>query len=347
MASLVSAFSPAEGAKPLVEVKPFVETKPLVVVAGPTASGKSALALLLAEQMGGEIVSCDSVAIYRGLDIGSAKPSPAERARVPHHCLDLLAPDEPANAGDYARAARLALAGIAARRNLPLVVGGTGLYLRAVLHGLAPLPPRDEAVRDRLRRLAGRRGSAALHRLLRRCDPAAAAAIHPNDIPKLIRRLEVSMLTRTSQTGGWAAGRDPLRGYKVLSLGLNPPRAQLYDRINDRAAAMFARGLLEETANLRQAYGEGARVLTSLGYAQASAVLAGQQTLPEAIQAAQAGHRHYAKRQFTWFRQDPGMHWLPGFGDDPATQVHALDLVLQHLKHMTVTEQSGSESDRA
>lgn len=158
---------------------------PLVVLVGPTASGKTSLALTLAEQFGGEIVSCDAVAVYRGLDVGSAKPTAAERARVPHHAIDILNADEPSTAGDYARAARVALEEIKARGRLLIVTGGTGLYLRALLEGLAPAPPRDEELRERLRERAARHGSDYLHRLLKRVDPAAAAAIHPNDVPKM------------------------------------------------------------------------------------------------------------------------------------------------------------------
>ena len=319
---------------------------PLVVIAGPTASGKTALALRVAETYDGEIVSCDSVAIYRGLDIGSAKPSLAERLRIPHHCLDLLDPDEAANAGDYARSARAALSEIQNRGKLPIVAGGTGLYLRALLHGLAPSPPRDETLRDRLRDLADRKGSGVLHRLLMRRDPHAGQAIHPNDTPKLIRSLEVLLLARKPQTEQWAAGRDPLGGFRILLLGLEPPRAALYSRINERAAAMFTHGLLEETAEVYEQFGERARALGSLGYAQALAVLRGESLLAEAITAAQAGHRHYAKRQLTWFRREPGIQWLAGFGDDPVVQARALPLVEQHLRPMPSAADQGLPSDR-
>ena len=304
---------------------------PLLVIAGPTASGKSALALYLAQALRGEIVSCDSVAIYRGLDVGSAKPSRAERAQVPHHGLDLLDPDQAATAGDYARAARAALAGIAARGRTAVVVGGTGLYLRALLEGLAPAPKRDEALRDRLRAHAERRGQASLHRLLRRLDPRAATLIHPNDTPKLIRSLEVTCLARQPQTEQWNSGREPLGGFRVLELGLDPPRPALYERIDRRAAVMFQSGLLEETEGLRRRFGEHARALGSLGYAQASAVMRGEIALPLAIAAAQQGHRNYAKRQLTWFRRNPRLHWLRGFGDDPAVQAKALRLAQEHL----------------
>ncbi len=294
----------------------------LLVVAGPTASGKTALALRLAEELRGEIVSCDSVAVYRGLEIGSAKPSAAERARVPHHGLDLYDPDQPCTAGDYARHARAAIAEIAARGRTPIVAGGTGLYLRALLQGLAPAPPRDEALRERLR--AEARTAGALHQMLQGLDPAAAVRIHANDLPKLIRSIEVTLAARTPQTEQWQAGRDPLTGYRIVQLGLNPDRATLYNRINDRAAAMFDRGLLAETAALRERYGDGCPALASLGYMQAMQVLRGESALPAAIAAAQQGHRNYAKRQLTWFRRDPVIEWLGGFGDDEEVQLEAL-----------------------
>jgi len=295
---------------------------PLIALAGPTASGKTALALALAEALNGEIVSCDSVAVYRLMEIGTAKPSLAERARVPHHCLDLYWPDEACTAGDWARHARAAIADIQARGRLPIIAGGTGLYLRALLDGLAPAPPRDEALRDRLRSRTGPH----LHRILQRLDPAAARAIHANDVPKLIRSLEVTLTARTPQTTQWQTGRDALTGYSVLRLGLAPDRTQLYDRINTRAAAMFDLGLLEETAMLRDRYGDACRPLGSLGYAQAMQVLRNEIPLTATIADAQQGHRNYAKRQMTWFRREPDMHWLAGTGDDPHIQAQAIEL---------------------
>ncbi len=289
---------------------------PLIVVAGPTASGKTSLAIALAEALGGEIVSCDSVAVYRLMDVGSAKPTAEERARVPHHCLDLYWPDEGCTAGDYARHARAAIAAIRERNKVPIVAGGTGLYLRALLQGLAPAPQRDEALRTRLRERVATRGSAWLHRVLQRLDAKAAALIHANDAPKLIRSIEVTLAGRKPQTMQWEAGRDPLNGYRVTQFVLGPPRDALYARINARAATMFERGLVKETGMLRERYGDDCRSLTALGYAQAMGVLRGDWPVAAAVAAAQQGHRNYAKRQLTWFRRENGMEWLGGFGDE-------------------------------
>jgi tRNA dimethylallyltransferase len=307
------------------------QESPLIVIAGPTASGKTALSLRLAEELHGEIISCDSLAVYRLMQIGTAKPTAAERARVPHHCLDLYWPNEACTAGDYARAARAAIAGIRERGRLPIVAGGTGLYLRALLEGLAPTPARDEALRERLRESARRHDAGWLHRVLQRLDPRAAALIHANDTPKLVRAIEVTLAARLPQTEQWQAGREPLVGYRVLQLGLSPDRERLYARINQRAAAMFERGLLDETAMLRARYGDACRNLQALGYAQAMSVLRGERTEAEAVLAAQQGHHNYAKRQLTWFRRGPAMHWLAGFGDQAAVQAEALRLMQQHL----------------
>ncbi len=321
------------------EAPPLDNDKPLIVLAGPTASGKTALAIHLAEQFNGEIVSCDSVAVYREMEIGTAKPSHEERTLVQHHMIDIAWPNEPCTAGDYSRLAREALTGITQRGRVPIIAGGTGLYLRALVDGLFPAPPQQPGLRDRLRQRAAERGPIHLHRILTRLDTAAAAAIHANDVPKVIRAIEVSLTAnqdlgsrgRTPMTVQWQKGRDKLTGYNILSIGLDPPRPLLYERINQRAAAMFDRGLVEETARLIERYGPDCRPFTSLGYAEASAVLRNELTREQAVSQAQQGHRNYAKRQLTWFRREPRMHWLKGSGGDEATIGHACDLVARHL----------------
>jgi tRNA dimethylallyltransferase len=312
---------------------PEAPLPPLIVLCGPTASGKTALALALAEQFSGEIISCDSVAVYRGMEIGTAKPTFAERTRVPHHLIDILTPDQPCTAGDYSRLAREAIVGIGITRGrLPIVAGGTGLYLRALLDGLFSAPQRNEPLRDKLRSLAQHRTPAHLHRILARLDPAAAALIHANDTPKVIRAIEVTLTARQPISRQWEdQPRDPLTGYRILRLGLNPPRADLYARINRRAREMFEIGLVEETTQLVETYGFECRPLTSLGYAQAIQVLRGEITHDQAIAACAQGHRNYAKRQLTWFRKDPLIHWLPSFGSDDDTGREAIALVARHL----------------
>jgi tRNA dimethylallyltransferase len=301
----------------------------LIVLLGATASGKTSLAVSLAEHFSGEVISCDSVAVYRELEIGTAKPSAEQRARVPHHMIDIVSPDQPYTAGDYSRDARAVLKAISVRKHLPIVAGGTGLYLRALLEGLFPGPQRLESLRVRLRALELKRGTGYLARILRRLDSISADRIHPNDSPKLIRAIEVTLAARQPMSIAWEAGRDSLEGYRILRIGLDPPRADLYARIDDRASYMFSCGLLEETERLIDEYGENCRPLSSLGYKQAAMVLRGELSVPQAIAATQQGHRNYAKRQMTWFRREPDVHWLTGFGDDPEIAAAALEL-LQH-----------------
>jgi tRNA dimethylallyltransferase len=298
------------------------------VLLGPTASGKTALSLALAEKLDGEIVSCDSVAVYRDFQIGTAKPSMAERALVPHHCVDIVSPERDYSAGDYQRDARAAIREITARGRLPMVTGGTGLYLRALLEGLFEGPRRSEALRARLRCSATRHGTGWLSKLLGRLDPAAASRIHANDTPKLIRAIEVSLEVRRPITEAWSTGAEPLTGYRVLRIGLAPERKALYARIDARAAAMFERGLVDETRRLMEKYGAERKIFDALGYRQAKLLLAGELTEAQAIEAAQRGHRNYAKRQLTWFRREPEVRWLAGFGDDPEVQRTAMEAVV-------------------
>ncbi len=303
-----------------------VSSEPLlVVVLGPTGCGKTALSLALAERFGGEIVNCDSVAMYREFEIGTAKPTAAERERAPHHLFDFVEPTGIITAGEYARQARSVLEEIKTRGHLPIVVGGTGLYLRALLEGLFPGPSRSEELRDRLRERAASKGSAHLHRVLRRLDPAAAARIHANDAPKLIRAIEVCLASCQPMTEMWTQGRDSLQGFRILRLGLNPDREVLYARLNRRAQTMFDAGLVEETQRLISKYGDTASPLNSLGYKQAVQLLHGEIDRPTALAAVQQAHRNYAKRQMTWFRPEPEVVWLAGFGDQEEIQHQAIN----------------------
>ena len=334
---------------------PKLDREPLlVVVLGPTASGKTALALAIARRFRGEIVNCDSVAMYREFDIGTAKPSAAERAEIPHHILDCVDPLTDVSAGEYARQARqilreivsrdsVAREGVLTRRHLPIVSGGTGLYLRALLEGLFRGPQRSEELRDRLRGRAEKNGPDHLHRILRRLDSAAADRIHSNDVPKVIRAIEVCLISRQtlprtlprtspqSMTEHWQQGREPLQGFRILRLGLNPEREALYARINQRAAKMFDEGLIAETELLLAKYGAQARPLASLGYKQAMQFLRGELDRESALAAAQQAHRNYAKRQMTWFRREPDVHWLAGLGDDPAIQAEGIAAVEREI----------------
>jgi tRNA dimethylallyltransferase len=298
-------------------------------VLGPTGSGKTALSLALAERFCGEIVNCDSVAMYREFEIGTAKPAAAERARVPHHLLDFVEPCGYITAGEYARQSREVLQQIESRGALPIVVGGTGLYLRALLEGLFAGPQRSEELRGRLRERAAAKGPSYLHRILSRLDPSAAAKIHANDAPKLLRAIEVCLASRTKISEMWKQGRDPLQGFRIVRLGLDPGRDALYERINRRAQHMFDRGLVEETRRLLDKYGPAARPLAALGYKQAVALIRGEIDRESALPAAQQAHRNYAKRQMTWFRREPGVIWISGFGDDVRVQSEAIGKIAE------------------
>jgi tRNA dimethylallyltransferase len=335
-----------ERALKLQKLQSVTDRDPLVVVVlGPTASGKTALALAIARRFGGEIVNCDSVAMYREFEIGTAKPSAAERAGIPHHLLDCVDPLADISAGEYARQARQILREIVLResvlresgqrRQLPIVSGGTGLYLRALLEGLFPGPQRSEELRIKLRGRAQKHGTEHLHRILRRLDSSAADRIHANDVAKVIRAIEVCLASRPTSrrtmTELWQEGREPLHGFRILRLGLNPEREALYARINQRAANMFDQGLIAETEKLLAKYGACSRPLASLGYKQAVQFLRGELDREAALAAAQQAHRNYAKRQITWFRREPDVHWLAGFGDDPAIQADSIATVEQQI----------------
>lgn len=300
--------------------------KPLVAVVGPTGSGKSALALRLAQEFGGEIVNCDSLQLYRGFDIGTAKTPARERRGIPHHLFDVLTPKESYSAGEYARTAREVVAEIAGRGRLPVVVGGTGFYLRALLEGLPALPGRDEGLRERLAaRERVRPGS--LHRILRRLDPGAAARIHERDTQKTMRALEVRLLTKAALPPV-EAGRG-IEGYAVVKLGLDPDRAELQRRLEARTRGMFAQGLIEEVRGLLAGGATGdEKAFEALGYKQAVKHLRGEITLEEAVESTVIETRQYAKRQRTWFRRDAEIRWLRGFGDEAGVIAAAYPLAV-------------------
>jgi tRNA dimethylallyltransferase len=289
---------------------------PLVAIVGPTASGKSALALRLARERSGEIVSCDSLQVYRGLDVGSAKATSAERAAIPHHLLDVADPGEVFSAADYARLARAALDGVRGRGRLPIVAGGTGLYLRALLVGLFEGPPRDEPLRRRLEALGDRFGDERLHRLLRRVDPAAAGRIGPRDRVRVVRALEVYRATGRPISEEQRRGAEPLRGYRTLIVGLDPGRAALRAAIEARTRQMLEQGLIEEVQGLLSRGTDPlARPLRAIGYRQALSVLRGEMTLEDAERAIVTATLRFAKRQMTWFRHQAEVRWYAHAGE--------------------------------
>jgi tRNA dimethylallyltransferase len=297
----------------------------LAAVVGPTASGKSALGVWLAERLGGEVIACDSTQLYRGFDIGTAKPSESERRRVPHHLLDVLSPAEVATAGGYRQMAPPVLEDLRRRRRLPIFTVGTGLYLRALLDGLANLPQRSEELRERLRASAAAHSPGHLHRVLQRFDRTAAQKIAANDEQKLIRAVEICILARKPLTEVHETGRSPLQGWRVLKIGLEPPREALYDRIHARTEEMLSRGWVEEVRGLLAAGLSGnVKPFDFIGYRELRDVVRCEMTLEAARSAIQQATRRYAKRQLTWFRKESGVHWLRGFGDDPKVQSAAL-----------------------
>lgn len=297
---------------------------PLVAIVGPTASGKSALGVFLANRFGGEILACDSTQLYRGFDIGTAKPSQANRRGIPHHLLDALTPQQEATAGGYRQMALAVLEDLRQRGRLPILTVGTGLYLRALLEGLADVPQRSEELRHRLRQSVERRGPGYLHRVLKRLDPEAADKIAPPDEQKLIRAIEVCILARKPISEVHRTGRKPLAGWSPLKIGLMPPRESLYERIHTRTDAMLAQGWLEEVRGLMASgLPENAKPFDFIGYRELREVLRHRRKLDEARTAIQQSTRQYAKRQLTWFRKDSATHWLAGFGDDTQLQNEA------------------------
>jgi tRNA dimethylallyltransferase len=281
----------------------------IVVVAGPTASGKTALAIELAQHLRGEVVGADSQQLYRGLDVGTAKPSADERAAVPHHLIDNAEPGEGWDAARFVRLADEAIAAIVARGHLPLVVGGTGLYLRALLHGVVEAPGRDPALRARLEEEAMALGRPALHARLAELDPEAAARIRPNDLVRVVRAIEIAASGRTQSERFREHAFAPQRyGARILALDL--PREELHRRIDARVAAMFAGGLIDEAGALIARFGDRIPVKLPIGYRAAIAVARGELSLAEAVRTVQGETRRYARRQIVWLRREPGVEWI-------------------------------------
>jgi tRNA dimethylallyltransferase len=281
----------------------------IAVVAGPTASGKTSLAVALARRLGGEIVNADSQQVYRGLDVGTAKPTPEERAAAPHHLLDVAEPGEGMDAARFVSLADAAIAGVAARGRVPIVAGGTGLYLRALLHGVVAAPGRDPALRARLEEEAARLGRSALHARLAALDPAAAARIRPNDLVRIVRALEIVAGGRLPSELHAGHAFRPDR-YDALLFALDPPRADLHARIEARVREMFAGGLLDEARALLDRRGAAPLPRLPIGYAEAAACVRGELPLEEAIRRVQAAHRRYARRQIVWLRGERGVEWV-------------------------------------
>jgi len=290
----------------------------LIVVLGPTASGKSALGIALASELGGEILVCDSTQVYRHFDIGTAKVPAAEQRGIPHHLTDLVEPLETFTAGDYRRRAVEVLDDLRRRERLPILTAGTGLYLRALVEGLADAPARSEELRQRLRHRASQRGPQYVHRILVRLDREAAARIAPRDTQKAIRAVEMRLLAGKPVGEIHRAGRQGLEGCDILKIGLLPPRAALYARIDARVLAMIETGWIDEVQGLMAAgVPSDAKPFQFIGYSELRGHIEGRIAKDEAIRQIQHATRRFAKRQLTWFRKEPDVHWLPGFGDDP------------------------------
>ncbi len=281
----------------------------VAVIAGPTASGKTAVAVALARRLGGEIVNADSQQVYRGLDVGTAKPTPEERAAAPHHLVDVVDPGEGMDAARFAALADAAIAGVASRGRVPVVAGGTGLYLRALLHGVVAAPGRDPALRARLEEDAARLGRPALHARLAAIDPDAAARIRPNDLVRIVRALEIAAAGTKPSTLHAAHGFQPDR-YDAVLVALDPPRSELHARIDARVREMFAGGILDEARALRARFGPAVPAKLPIGYAEAIACARGDLDVDEAIRRVQVAHRRYARRQIVWLRKERGVEWL-------------------------------------
>ena len=319
----------------------------LIAVVGATASGKSALALALAERFGGEVLSCDSTAVYRGIDIGTDKVPVAERRGIPHHLIDLVAPTEIYSAARFAADAAAAITAIGRRGRLPILAGGTGFYYRALVRGLFEGPARDELLRVRLERVADRRGVEYLHRWLGRVDAESAERIQPRDRKRLIRALEVYLLTGRPLTAHFAQTRPAVPGLVVLTIGLRLPRAELLPRVTSRVHAQFEQGVVQEVRDLlASGVPPTAQALGGLVYRQVLEMLAGVRDESATRDLIIRENMRYARRQLTWFRAEPHVQWIDGPGESPGARAAAAELVEEWLRQREAGPRA-TDSERA
>lgn len=317
-----------------------IEKKPLIVLLGPTAVGKSQLAIRLAKALGTDVLTADSRQVYRGMDIGMDKPAPEERQGVPHRLLDLVEPDQPFNVGEYRRCALSEIDRLYGERRIPLVVGGTGLYIRALVRGLWTGPSADWALRQRLMEEAGRDGAESLHHRLAAVDPDLAGRLHPHDQVKIIRALEVHQLSGRPLSDVHREHSFAESTFVPLLIGLTRERDALYRRIEERVDLQLAKGLVDETRRLLARYGRHLGSMKGLGYRQMAGYLAGEYSYDEAVRRLKRDTRHFAKRQMTWFRKEPGIQWLSIAEQETVEQVslRALELVDRFLMDPAATQ---------
>ena len=290
---------------------PSPSLPPVILLAGPTAVGKTQLALEIAHRLGTEIINCDSMQVYRYMEIGTAKPTPEERALVPHHLLDVADPDETFDAARYAELARPVIESLQNRGKMPLVVGGTGLYMKVLTRGICPAAPRDPAVREQLRRELEEHGLERLHQELGRVDPEAGRRLHPHDRQRVLRALEVQRLTGIPLSCWQSQHRFQQTIYRTVKIFLYRDRNVLYERINRRVRQMLEQGLVAEVRRLlAMGYGPELKSMQAVGYKQLAAHLLGACPLASAVSDMERATRHYARRQLTWFRGDPEFHWV-------------------------------------
>jgi tRNA dimethylallyltransferase len=306
----------------------------LVAILGPTAAGKSALGIALARHFGGEVVACDSTAVFRGIDIGTDKVPAGEQQGIPHHLIDVAEPTEVYSAARYAQDAAPVIRAISARGRVPILVGGTGLYFRALVRGLFPGPARHEALRTALDRLAAERGTGELYRWVRRLDPTSATRIQPRDTKRLVRALEVALVTGVPMTAHFAETASPIADYDVLAIGVRLPAAETAARVARRVAEQFDRGVVEEVRRLLAAgVPPTAQALCGLVYRQIVEMLAGVRDEAATRELIVRENRHYARRQLIWFRKEPTLTWIDGPGETPAAMARAVELVNGFASH--------------